>query len=267
MMTGHQHAASLPQVFLLGLVAAALWVYLAAVRRARQRGRPWPRTRSLLWAGGLAAVAPALVGPIADGSHLDFRAHMLGHLLLGMLGPLLLVLAAPVTLALRALPAHSARRLSANLRRPVVAALTHPAAAAVLNVGGLWVLYRTGLYAASTGSPVLHVAVHLHVFLAGCLLVVAVAGPDPAPHRPGLPVRAAVLVLAVAAHNILAKTIYAFPPAGVDPAQAAAAAQLMYYGAVPVELVMMIVLCREWTRQHDRRRTGGGRPAVPTGRP
>jgi putative membrane protein len=73
-------------------------------------------------------------------------------------------------------------------------------------------------------------------------------------------VRAAVLVLAIAAHNVLAKTIYAFPPPGVDPAQAAAAGWLMYYAAAPVELAMIIVLCREWARTGyaQARRTGRG---------
>jgi putative membrane protein len=190
----------------------------------------------------------AVVGPVADHGHHDFRVHMLGHTLLGMLGPLLLVLAAPATLALRALPVQDARRVSAVLRRPLVAGVSHPVVAAVVNVGGLWLLYRTGLYTASTGSPILHLLVHLHVFLAGCLFALAIVGPDPAPHRPGPPVRAVVLILAIAAHNVLAKTIYAFPPPGVDPAQAAGAGRLMYYAALPVELTMIAVLCREWAR-------------------
>ena len=211
-MTGHHDGWSAGRVVLLAVAVVAVWAYLEAVREARRRGRAWPTGRSLLWAAGVAVSTSAVVGPIADTGHLDFRAHMLGHTLLGMLGPLLLVLAAPVTLALRALPVRHARRVSAVVRRPLVAAITHPATAAVLNVGGLWLLYRTGLYAASTGSTPLHVLVHLHVFLAGCLFAVAIVGPDPAPHRPGPAVRAAVLVLTVAAHDVLAKTIYAFPP-------------------------------------------------------
>ena len=250
-MTGHDHGWPVGQSALVAIALAAaavlaVAVYLEAARRAGRRGRPWPVRRALLWTAGVAISTIAVVGPVADAAHLDFRVHMLGHILLGMLGPLLLVLAAPATLALRTLPVRRARRLSALLRRPVVAVLSHPAVAAVINIGGLWLLYRTGLYAASTHNMILHVLVHLHVFLAGCLFVVAIIGPDPAPHRAGLPVRAAVLVLAVAAHNVLAKTIYAFPPVGVDPASAAGAGQLMYYAALPVELVMIVVLCREW---------------------
>jgi putative membrane protein len=125
--------------------------------------------------------------------------------------------------------------------------------AAVLDVGSLWVLYRTGLYAASMDSEVVHVLVHAHVLLAGYLFTVALVGPDPAVHRPGLPVRGTVLVLAVAAHDILAKTLYAVPPAGVAPDQAATAAQLMYYGGAPVEIALFVLLGAEWFRAQEHR--------------
>jgi len=204
------------------LAIAAVLGYAALIGLARRRERGWPPWRTACWAGGVAVAAVAALGPVAD--HMDFRAHMIGHVLLGMLAPLLLVLAAPVTLALRALPVAAARRVSAVLRSRAVAAATHPVVAAVLAVGGLWVLYRTDVYAASMRHPTLLLLVHLHVFLAGWLFTAAFVGPDPAPHRARLPVRAAVLVLALAAHDVLAKTLYAHPPAGVDPAAAAAGA-------------------------------------------
>ena len=135
----------------VALAIAAALVYAALMGRARRRERGWPTWRAACWAGGVAVAAVAALGPLAD--HMDFRAHMIGHVLLGMLAPLLLVLAAPVTLALRALPVAAARRVSAVLRSRAVAAATHPVVTAVLTVGGLWVLYRTGLYAASMRHP------------------------------------------------------------------------------------------------------------------
>ena len=248
----------------LALVATA--AYLVAAARARGRGRSWPPWRAALWAAGIAAATLAVVGPVAEHAHHDFRAHMLGHVLLGMLAPLLLVLAAPVTLVLRALPVLACRRLSAVLRSAAVLALTHPVVAATLDIGGLWVLYRTPLYPAMMHSPVLHVLVHAHVFLAGCLFTLALVGPDPAPHRPGLPLRAAVLVLAIAAHNILTKTIYAYPPDGVPADQAAAGAQLMYYGGAPIEIALLVLLGREWARAQDRRTAPARRRSAPAPR-
>jgi putative membrane protein len=175
------------------IAVAAVLGYGALMGLAHRRERGWRAWRALCWAAGVTVAAVAALGPVAD--HMDFRAHMIGHVLLGMLAPLLLVLGAPVTLALRALPVAAARRVSGVLRSRAVAAATHPVVTAVLTVGGLWVLYRTGLYAASMRHPTVLVLVHVHVFLAGWLFTHSLVGPDPAPHRAGLPVRAAVLVL------------------------------------------------------------------------
>ena len=159
--------------------------------------------------------------------------HVAGHLLVGMVAPLLLVTAAPVTLALRVLPRRRARVLARLLRSRPVVVLTHPVVAAVVDVGGLWLLYRTGLHAALPPA-----VVHLHMLLAGYLFAFSLVGRDPAPHRPGLAVRAGVLVAAVAAHDVLAKLLYA--------AQAETAGLLMYYGAAPVHLALFVLLGQEW---------------------
>jgi putative membrane protein len=193
---------------------------------------------------------------------------MAGHVLLGMLGPLLLVLAAPVTLVLRTLPLGAARALSRVLRSAPAALLAHPFVAGLLNVGGLWALYRTGLYAATHTDPLLHALVHAHVLAAGCLFAFAVlGGPDPAPHRLPPPWRAAALVTAVAAHNILAKTLYAAPPPGVPAEQAQAGAQLMYYAGAPVEVALIFLVCRPWLLPRPRPPRGGGAAAPRTPRP
>jgi putative membrane protein len=246
------------------IAVAAVLGYGALMALAHRRGRGWRAWRALCWAAGVTVAAMAALGPVAD--HMDFRAHMIGHVLLGMLAPLLLVLAAPVTLALRALPVAAARRISTVLRSRAVAAATHPVVTAVLTVGGLWVLYRTGLYAASMRHPTVLLLVHVHVFLAGWLFTHSLVGPDPAPHRAGLPVRAAVLVLAVAAHDVLAKTLYARPPAGVDPGGAAVGAQVMYYGGAPVEIALFVLLGAEWFRRQgltDQHRPLTGRRCPP----
>ncbi|MET0191623.1 MAG: cytochrome c oxidase assembly protein [Pseudonocardia sediminis] len=258
-MTGPGFTVAVSVIALLALAgyAAGLWA-------ARDRGH-WPVRRTASWVAGVAAATAAVAGPLADGAHDDFRLHMVAHVLLGMAAPLLLVLAAPVTLGLRALPVRAARGLSGVLRSVPARVLTYPVVAATLAVGGLWLLYRTGLYAAMRHDPLLHVLVHAHVFAAGCLFTVSITGPDPAPHRPSPAVRAAVLVAAVAAHDVLTKMIYAYPPAGVGADEAEAAAQLMYYGGAPVEIALAVLLCREWLRtrrgpitEHSRRSAGRG---------
>jgi putative membrane protein len=210
------------------------------------RHRRWPTYRVALWCAGLAAIAAALVGPLAEAAHRDFVAHVAGHLLLGMLAPLLLVLSAPVTLALRVLPVARARRLARLLASSPVRFLTHPVPAAALNLAGLWLFYTTGLYQAAAHDLGLHAVAHLHMLAAGYLFTVATIGVDPSPHRPGHLARAVVLVLFLAAHAILAKHLYAHPPAGVTSGQAASGAMLMYYGGDAIDLAVIVVFCRQW---------------------
>lgn len=208
---------------------------------AAYRTGGWPVWRTASWCAGLGCAAAAVTGPFAATAHHDFTAHMAGHLLLGMAAPLLLVLAAPVTLALRALPVRRARLLSRLLRSRPVRLVSHPVTAAILNGGGLWVLYTTDLH-----QQVAHGLVQAHVLIAGYLFTAAIIGVDPAPHRPGRYLRAAVLVAFLAAHGILAKHLYGHPPAGVPVTQAEAGAQLMYYGGDALDLILIAIFCRQW---------------------
>jgi putative membrane protein len=114
----------------------------------------------------------------------------------------------------------------------------------LLNAGGLWAVYTTSLYE-------LHTLVQIHVLAAGYLFTAAIIGVDPAPHRPGRPVRAAVLLAFLAAHGILAKHLYAHPPAGVPTTQAEAGAQLMYYGGDLLDLVLVALFCWQWYAATD----------------
>jgi putative membrane protein len=243
------------ELLVVALLAAAV-LYARATRCAGT----WPLGRTVRWLVGIAVAVAGVVGPLLlaadDGAH-DLRLHVAGHLLVGMVAPLLLVTAVPVTLALRTLPRGRARALARLLRSRPPAVLTHPAVAAVLDVGGLWLMYRTDLLA---GVPT--ALLHLHMLLAGYLFAFALVGRDPAPHRPGLGVRTGVLVAAVAAHDVLAKLLYAAPPTGA--VQAEFAGQLMYYGAVPVHVALFVLLGREWFAGQERARRRAARPVVVT---
>ncbi|MEV6491315.1 cytochrome c oxidase assembly protein [Actinoplanes sp. NPDC051633] len=233
---------------LAAVLLAAAAAYLTAVVVVRRAGGWWPWWRVLCWGTGTIAAVAVLLRP----AH-DFTAHMAGHLTLGMAAPLLLVLAAPVTLALRALPVRAGRAVSRVLGSPPARFVTHPVTAAVLDAGGLWLLYTTGLHASV--NPI----VPAHVLAAGYLLTAAVIGVDPAPRRPGRPVRAVVLIAFLAAHGILAKYVYAHPPAGVPAAAAEAGAQLMYYGGDLIHLAVIAIFCHQWYTATDPR----GRTAAP----
>lgn len=231
----------------LAAVLVAGWAYAVGVIRLHNRGDHWRIPRSLSFAGGLLTVTVALLSPLA--SHDErFAVHMVQHLLLGMLAPLLLALAAPVTLALRTLPAASRKRLATMLHGPIVRLAGVPSIAALLAVGGLYGLYLTPLYAATLRHPLLHLLVHVHFLLAGCLLAWALIGLDPIAHRPSFRHRAVVLLAALAGHAILAKLLYAIP---LPSAQLAVAdrqlgAQLLWYGGDLIDAALLIVFFRQW---------------------
>jgi putative membrane protein len=130
--------------------------------------------------------------------------------------------------------------------------LTEPVVAATLNVGGLWLLYTSGLFAAMHANSALHAVVHVHMAIAGYFFTVSIISVDPLPHRRPYPYRAAVLVAAVAAHDILAKVIYAHPPVGLDPTQVKSGAMIMYYGGDALSIFVMIILCARWSRDPGR---------------
>jgi putative membrane protein len=250
----HDHSAGDASgiVLLFGLpFALAALLYCGGVGVQLRSGRRWPWHRTLSWLTGAAAAAFAFVGPLVSAPQ-GFVPHMWWHLLAGMLTPVLLVIARPVTLALRSLHVRRARQVSRVLRSRLVGFLVSPAVATLLNLGGMWALYRTDLYEWMQVSLLLHLAVMAHVLFAGVLFTVAVIPFDPSPHRASFPTRLLVLVAALAAHNVLAKLIYASPPDGVHVVDGRTGALIMYYGGDVVDAALFTILCAQWYRQAGR---------------
>ncbi|MCI3927822.1 cytochrome c oxidase assembly protein [Streptomyces sp. AN091965] len=234
-----------------GPVAATLalltaFAYLLAAARLRRRGDAWPRHRDASFAAGSTALAYALTGPLPGG---PFTAHMSQHLTLAMAAPLLLVLARPFTLALRTLPPGPARRaLLATARSRLVTWLLFPPLTAVWDLGGLWLLHRTGLLATSHHQPLLNAAIYVHVLVAGSLFTFTVCQLDPVRHRWSPAWRGTTVLAAGWAHAVLAKSLYTAPPPGTTftPTDLHTASQLMYYGGDLAEIALATVLATQW---------------------
>jgi putative membrane protein len=245
-----------PAAAATALLAAA--AYLSAAHRLRRRGDAWPRTRDASFTAGGLMVAWAVLGAAPGG---PFTAHMTRHLVVGMAAPLLLVLARPLTLALRSLPAGRVRRgtLTIAHARPV-RALLFPPTAALVDIGGLWLLYRTELFAATHHHPLPHAVTHAHVLAAGLLFTFTVCQLDPVRRRWSLAVRGGALLAVGAAHAALAKSLYAAPPPGTafTAGDLHTGARLMYYGGDLVEIALAVTLAVQWYRTTRRR----GAPAT-----
>ena len=211
--------------------------------------------RTTLFSSGAFLLALGLVPPIAEFAHEDFRGHMVQHLALGMLAPLGLVLGAPLTLLMATLPKSLARKTAQFLRLSPLQKLSHPVSALFLNLGGMYLLYLTPLYSASLSSGLLHLLVHLHFIVAGCLFTWAIAGPDPGPRRPSYMYRFVILFLSMAGHAILAKMIYAYGwPQGThhDLAEIQSGAKLMYYAGDGAEVLLLIALLIGWKQSQQK---------------
>jgi putative membrane protein len=248
---GGDGISNLPEGILpaLALLLAATTYLLLAVRAGRRNPvQGWRRWRTASFLAGLVLLAAALLPPVAPFAHADFRGHMTQHMLIGMYAPLFLVLGAPATLLLRALPAPRGRQVTAVLHSRPARAVTHPAAALLLSTGGLAVLYFTPLYNLATNHPAGHWLLHAHFLLSGCLFAHAIAGPDPAPARPGVRTRLAYLGAAVAAHAVIAQLMYGGfwvdIHAPID--QVRAGGEIMYYGGDIAELLLAAALVATW---------------------
>jgi putative membrane protein len=237
-----------PQILLALPFVIVLILYTFAVIRSNQRYKQWPMYRTTCWVLGVLFAILAVAGPVASFGHMNFTVHMIGHLLLGMLAPLLMALAAPVTLMLRTLPTASARKVSKVLQSLPSRFLTNPIVASILNIGGLWLLYTTNLYSIMHENMLVHLIVHLHVFIAGYLFTVSIIYIDPRPHRLSFWYRSIVFIIALAGHGILSKYLYAYPPMGVAKEQAENGAMLMYYGGDAIDIVLIFILCFHWFR-------------------
>ena len=251
------------------LVAAVAVPYLVGVTRVGARGLRWSRWRTASWTTGALLLGAAASPPLTAAAHAGPLGHTAQHLLLGMYGPLALVLGSPVRLLLGAGSPGARRQVARALRAPLVRVASAPAVAAVVDTGGLYLLHLTPLLAASHRLPWVHALVAVHFVLAGSLWAWAVAGPDPAPHRPGTAARAVVLVLAAAAHGVLAKLLYAraadLPPGAPGTvAERERAAVLLSYGGDAAELLLATALFAGWLRLRGHRaRWSAASPPAP----
>ncbi|WNL42597.1 cytochrome c oxidase assembly protein [Halomonas sp. PAMB 3264] len=240
------------------LVVLVTCQYLAAAGLQRAGGSGWSLWRCGFFLLGSALLAIAFWPSLMAWAHGDLVGHMTLHLLIGMFAPLFWVLAAPMTLLLKTLPQAGGKWMVRFLHSRFMRLVTHPVTATLLNVGGMYVLYLTPLYAASLENSLLHYMIHLHFLLAGYLFCWAIlAEPDASPHRLSLRFRLIVLFAAIATHSLLGKLMYGwgFPrDTGHTLEHVQAAAQWMYYGGDLAEVLLAVVLMTFWLRRPAGRR-------------
>ncbi len=262
----HHAGGALDLILPAALLLAAAGYLLLAVRPGE---RSWPLRRTVAFTTGAGLVWWALLGPLTHtasyAASAPFSAHMAQHLLVGMLGPYLMVLGAPMRLVLAKGPARWRTRVAGLLHTRYVRVISRPEVALFLSVGTLPVLYGTGLFAATAHTPWLHAVLHWHYLASGYLFAWVICGPDPAPSRPGVPVRLVVLGVAIAVHASVSQLLYAgWFAIEAEGADLRLGATLMYYGGDLVELALALTLVAGW---RPRRSGRGLRSIGPFDRP
>lgn len=240
---------------LLGVVFIfLLTAYITAVIITNQRFKKWPIFRMICWTIGMIIALAAVVGPLANIAHSSFTAHMVSHLLLSMVAPIFLAIAKPITLLLRTANTLIARKLTSILKSRLLKFVSHPITAAVLNVGGLWLLYTTNLFVYMHENAFFALFVHLHFFIAGYVFTISIIYFDPVYHQYSYRFRAAVLIIAIAGHDILSKYMYANPPVGVSQQEAEMGSMVMYYAGDWIEVALIIIFCWQWYKSAKPRK-------------
>ncbi|WP_445326878.1 cytochrome c oxidase assembly protein [Solibacillus sp. FSL W7-1464] len=241
--------------FLLGVVFIFLLAaYIIAVIITNQRYKKWPVYRTIYWTIGMLIALAAVVGPLANSAHSNFTAHMVSHLLLSMVAPIFMAVTKPMTLLLRTANTTFARKLTSILKSRLLKFVSHPITAAVLNVGGLWLLYTTDFFVLMHESAFFALFVHLHFFIAGYIFTISIIYFDPVYHQYSYRFRAAVLIIAIAGHDILSKYMYANPPAGVSQQEAETGSMVMYYAGDWIEVALIIIFCWQWYKSANPRK-------------
>jgi putative copper resistance protein D len=252
-------------VFGMALVALA---YVAAVRRVgvAHPANRHPAHRSWLFAGGLAAIAVALLSPIEAYEGQLFSVHMVQHMLLELVAAPLLLAGAPITLALRAASPAWRRRVLSVLHSHVVRALAFPVIAWVVFAAVNWGWHFSVLYDEALENQLLHYVQHATFLGAALLFWWPVIGADPSPWRLPHPVRLLYLFLAMPQNSFLGVAIMsassilyphyvtnvrAWGPTPLEDQQLGGA--FMWVGGDLIFLAAMAVVVVMWMRHEDRR--------------
>ncbi len=263
----------LPDMFLLTVVAAGIFVYLAGVRRMRRAGHPWPASRTASWVGGQLLLGAITGLGVAKYAYVLFSVHMVQHMVLSMVVPILLVGGAPVTLALRALrrPADPQVRgarewLLLALHSRTARVLSHPLVALAIYVTSLYGLYLGGLLGTLMRYHLGHLAMLTHFVLAGYLLFWVLIGTDPGRRRIHPAMLVVVHFLAMVAHaffgfvllqstTVIAADWYTavHPPwaSSLLDDQHLGASLAWAFGELPAAAILLL-LVRQWIRTDER---------------
>lgn len=170
------------------LIISAL-VYLIALWRARQAGRPQtPDWQVLCYFAGLLSLTVALVGPIGAFDDEAFFIHMTQHLIFLQIAAPLILLGRPVQTILHGLSPRQAGKVTRAILRPrvprtILEIITHPIVAFFLFNGALIIWHFPSFYDRAQGESMTHDFEHLTFLVSALLYWWTLIDPVPRHHK------------------------------------------------------------------------------------
>ena len=162
-------------------VLAAAGLYLAAVRRVRRAGQPWPAARAVAFvAGGTGVLVIATMSFLGVYQRVLFWPRAVQTVLLLLAAPLFLALGRPLSLLIAALP-RAGSRAEAAVRSPAARILTFPAITALVLVIVPFLLYFTPWYEAGLRSDGVRELTYLALLAPGVVFFWTLLRLDPVP--------------------------------------------------------------------------------------
>ncbi|WP_206427094.1 cytochrome c oxidase assembly protein [Microbacterium sp. Y-01] len=260
-----------PNLLFLGIAAAAITVYLVAVRALHRRGDRWPLGRTAAWIGGWTVVVVATSSGFGKYSAPDFGVHMIVHMSLNMLAPGLLVLGGVVTLLLRATrsdrnkPAGLHDWITWVLHWRVLQFLYNPLIVFIVFIGSYYGLYLTGIFGDYMRFHWAHQLMNVHFLIVGYLYYSLIIGvdrpPRPLPHigklgyvLAAMPFHAFFGVILMTSPSIIAEDFYlrlALPWADLQAQQYLGGGVAWAGGEIPL-MIVIVALGIQWSRQDAR---------------
>lgn len=234
---------------------ATVVAYAIGVVVLGRRGRRWPWSRTLAFAGGLIVVFVAVGSGLAAYDTTNLTMHVLQHVMLMMGAPPLIALGRPVTLTLQATSRRAQVQVLRIARSRVLEVLTSPPVAWALYYGTMYVFFLTGVYAYSEAHPLFHDLTHLEFLVAGLIYWVPVIGLDPLKRRISYGPRLLMLGLGMPFEAFLGISMMSMRRP-IDPintlASTHSAGEVLWIVSGIFTMMAMMVIVRLWFKQLDR---------------
>lgn len=185
--------------------------YALGLRRVHRAGGRWPRGRTVAWSCGVLLLALTGTSCVAVLGATLFWAGAVQGVVLLVVAPVLLAGGAPLTLVRDTVPTWLRHRLGRVRCSAAARWVTLPPVVTVLLVAPPFVLYLTGLYAATTIHEPVAAAVSVVLLICGFVYAASRLQIDPLPRRTHHGITLLIALVEILADGVLGLVLWLGP--------------------------------------------------------